>query len=255
MGMKRAPAVVTGTARAGLVHAGARVAAARGVGPIVAVVLLLAHAPWVGAENHLVAIGLTSHGFAGVRVSYEYLLTPEIRLGGFWRGSALMMIQGDFDTGEAGISLGGLRDMVGPWFVDTQASVGYRYQTQSLGKARSLFGEVSGRIGVKGDGASVAAELGWEQTVLSTLRYSDFVKQTFTGRYDDETSPPEGTRRLSPARRLKAGVASTILLANRTAIDVAAGMLWTPNPFVSGFEGMMFGFFPFYADVGVQVAR
>lgn len=220
---------------------------------LVAIVLL--HGPPAGAESHLVSIGLTSHGFAGVRMSYEYSLTSQVRVGGFWQGSALMMVQGDFDTGELGLTAGLRRDIGGPWFADGSVAAGYRYQSQSLGRARSLFCSATGRIGGARERASAAVELGWEQTFLTSLRYSEFVKQTFEDRYDGGAEAPAGTRRVFPAGRCKAGVASTFRVAARNRVDLAGGILWTPNPFVSGFGGMMFGLFPFYADLGVRVSR
>gem|GEM_PF-3794278 len=209
---------------------------------------------------HRITVGFTTHGFAGLKASYEYAPTPETRIGCFWRGSALTIARGDFDTGEVGCSAVAEVHPVEPRFFSGRVETGYRYQSQCLGVIQALFSTATVHAGVAGSYGTLALETGWEETWLVSIRYSDFVRETFSGRYDGEEPAPSGTRVLFPAGQMKIGVASAIHRRGSSdnavsEILLSGGYLWTPNPFVAGFDGMMFGFFPFYAEVGVALNR
>jgi hypothetical protein len=207
----------------------------------------------VVADGHRFSMGVVSHGFAGVRVGYEYELERPLRFGVFWRGSALMMVQGDFDAGEAGFSAGYDLGVSERWFVDGTFAAGYRYQSQSLGRARSLFTQLGACVGAHRGRVSAAVETMWAQTWILDMTYSDFVIDTFTGADDQGAAGPKGSRVYLPAARIKLGTAVKLSIIPALAVSLNGGVLWTPNPFVAGFEGMMFGFFPFYAGAGLLV--
>lgn len=200
------------------------------------------------AQEHRITVSATTQGFIGLKIRYEYEVGHEMYAGAFYHISALMLAQGDFDTGELGFSF--TTDLPFEKFsLDCLIETGYRFQNQNLGFIQTVFINTLARATVQFGVVSPGLELGWEQAIVTHLVYSDFVKSTFEGIYDGAPAPPAGSVLWFPSGRLKTGVSCGIAIGDRFDFAIAGGLLYTPNPFISGFEGMAFGFFPFYADV------
>jgi hypothetical protein len=160
-----------------------------------------------------------------------------------------MVLQGDIDTGDIGFSIkrdGHLHEL---WKGVVQLEVAYRYQNQNLGFMQSLFSDLTLQGGIALDKSTLLLDLGWEQTWISAFQYSDFVTKTFEDRYDGEGSAPKGTLLFLSALRFRTGIAGEIGFSDHLVLTSKVGILWTPNPFLTGFDGMMFGLFPFYGSV------
>jgi len=220
---------------------------------LLTVLLLPGTAALLAAGEQRIGIAFTTQGFAGIRTTYDYSPGEGIRFGLFCQGSLLMLVQGDTDTGEAGFSAGIQRSLGPGWFWEGGLDAGYRWQNQNTGTVSSLFTGLTARAGRTFGPAEVALEAAWEQTWIAGIRYSDFVRDTFTDLYEDSSPPPEGTLLVLPSCRFRTGVSALWTLGEDLRVSLRGGALWTPNPFVSGFQGMMFGFFPFYADLGVGI--
>jgi len=200
-------------------------------------------------QEQRVSASLTTQGFAGLKARYERGLAPGILAGVFYHGSALMLAQGDVDTGELGLSIAATMPL-GNLYVEGLAEAGYRYQNQNLGFAQTAFASGLVRTSVRFGIMKLGVELGLEQALVSGIVYSDFVRETFRGMYEGSPPAPDGSLAYFPSFRLKAGLAYSLGFANGLALHFGGGLLYTPTPFVAGFEGMAFGFFPFYADMG-----
>lgn len=207
------------------------------------------------AGSHILTLGFSSYGFAGIEVGYRYSVNENWQFGMTWRGSLFMMAGGDFDTGELAL-IGVYKRAIDPrMFVECLFEPGWRYQTQTLGTMNSLWGRTGLKIGYDAGKIRFGIEGDAEISLLTGMVYSDFVKDTFSGRYTDggEENIPEGLLLTFSGLRFKAGGWIDGTIGDHINLYCHGGAMFAPNPYVKGFEGMMFGYFPFYANLGMRI--
>jgi hypothetical protein len=202
----------------------------------------------VQAQSHRISASVTTQGFVGIKLQYEYEIGPATYVGAFYQFSALMLAQGDFDTGELGFSLSSLLP-IGAVSLEGLLEAGYRFQNQNLGFVQTAFINTLVKAGPDLGVFRPSLEIGWEQAIVTGIAYSEFVRETFDDIYEDAPAVPAGAIRIFPSGRLKTGLSCAVAISDQINLTVSGGMLYTPNPFVMGFDGMAFGFFPFYADL------
>jgi hypothetical protein len=202
----------------------------------------------VGTQR--VSVGITTLGFCGLKVSWEYAVAKDAFVGVFYQTSALMVAQGAFDMGEIGATAKWERDLGEGFFAVASIEAGYRYHGQNLGLAQSLFSRQGLRAGYRVGIASFGADLGWDQVWLANIRPSDAVLDTWKDRYEGCASGPDFVTIACPSTKFRLGGFASAALGD-VGLSLAGGLLATPGSPVSGFDGMMFGHFPFYADLSV----
>jgi hypothetical protein len=212
---------------------------------------LSAYAAEPGSQR--ISVGITTQGFCGLKLSWEYAITGDAYVGVFYQTSALMLFQGAFDSGEIGASAHWEHDLGKGFFAEASFEAGYRYQNQNLGFAQSLFSRQGLRAGYRAAPVAFGGDLGWDQTWLTNVRYSAFVRSAWDDRYEGCSKAPESVTLWSPATKFRIGGFASAKVANRVDLSLAGGWLATPGSYVGGFDGMMFGHFPFYADLSVRI--
>lgn len=217
---------------------------------------LLAHAD--GRGSHRFSVGVTTQGFCSLKISWEYAVAADAYVGAFWQTSALMVAQGKVDSGEIGGLFRMDRDLGRDAAFEAAIEAGYRYQNQNLGFVQSFFSRQDFRplrkLSASDRGARVGADLGWDQTWVTHIRYSDYVRATWLERYPDGSSPPVAATQFLPSTKFRLGGCGSAFLVDNVGLSFAGGWLVTPRSLVGGFDGMMFGLFPFYSDLSFRLS-
>lgn len=203
-----------------------------------------------GAQQSYIAAGVDTKGFVGMSTSYESRIMPNLGVGGYVRASALMLSQGDADTYELGAFLRRNIEPTPSLRMEGEARAAYSRQNQALGLVRSLAMELSLRCYLTMGRAEFGLEMGWDEAVLTGIEFSEFTRSTF---YGGSTEAPLGALIYFASGRLRAGPAATLGLGRSVSAFMRGGLAYVPNPYVGGFDGMAFGFFPFYAELGIRV--
>lgn len=194
-----------------------------------------------------IGFALSDTGFCGIEANMAYSPAEGVWAGLAVRGSALILLRGDFDTGEAALT--------GEWVPDSRfdlrasGEVGLRFQNQNLGRFTTIFTTETFRAGLKGDrwnsGLSVTRRDSW----LSRIEMSDWALSCFDDRYGDASRPSKTATILFPGGETRIGAYGEWGLPGKSRLSVAGGARIADTSLVSGFDGMMFGVFPFFADI------
>jgi hypothetical protein len=206
-----------------------------------------------GPGTQRISLSVTTMGFCGVKLAWEYAVTPEVWVGAFYQASAVMIAQGDFNTGEVGASARWDKNLGAGFFAEAALEAGYRFQNQNLGFTQSAFSRQDLRAGYRAGPFGFGADLGWDQTWVTNIRHSDYVRATWSDRYENCAAAPESTTLVCPATVLRLGGFASATVADRIDLSLSGGWAFTPGAPFGGFDGMMFGHFPFYADFSVRV--
>jgi hypothetical protein len=218
--------------------------------------LLAAATPAAGyaddAGSQRISIGFTTLGFCGLRLSWECAVAPDLYVGAFWQTSALMLAQGEADLGELGLTSHWERELGAGFFASAAMEAGYRYHGQNLGFTQSAFSRLGVRAGYRAGSLDFGADLGWDQSWVTAIRLSDSAKRAWDDRYAGCAAAPESAViGLSETKFRLGGFAAANL--GPVGVSLAGGAVATPGSPINGFDGMMFGFFPFYADLAVRI--
>lgn len=199
-------------------------------------------------------IEVNTLGFAGWKATVGVEPLPGLLWGGFFQGSALMQVQKDFDTGELGAWIrAGRQPQEGhPMGWEAEAQAGWRFQTQSLGAFQSLFSRTRLLAGALVGPVLLGADLGWDQTWVTSGTWGERVSDTCRDLYSGMASPGSGGVWGPSASQLRTGLGTLWTISPSWGFNFRSGAVWTPGSLVSGFDGMMFGAFPFYMDLGIR---
>ncbi len=129
-------------------------------------------------------------------------------------------------------------------------------QNQVLGKFFSFGGSFIAAPGLYLPGGHIAVEAGINHVFFTRIRHSAVVEETFAERYEgrpDPSSPADGTYG-NTATRFRLGLSSSLSLGTVFALRFNGGIMLTPSIGVGLFEGMPFGLFPFYTELGAVLS-
>jgi len=103
--------------------------------------------------------------------------------------------------------------------------------------------------------ASFGASLGWQQGLATHIAQSDYVRSAYDDRYPagvtSAFSGPKDGWVAFPVTRFSVGVNGGYDLGERAAVFAGAGLILTPTSYDAGLlDTMMFGVWPFYAELG-----
>lgn len=234
--------------------------------------LMLLTAMTAGADpEHTLYIGVNSRSFvtmvAEPRVEWRTgLLGSSTDLAVRAELPALLNVKGGFDTFSLSVAAsqalplgrghGVTRPRVGPrvgWTPLARCTVelGLDRQNQALGAFTSISGSAGLAIGVENDRSRLAATARWDQTIATHWVPGQTVIDTFTG---TEDGPPSTGWFAGDHGRLLCGAAlERAITGNVWACTELLGVL-VRHSFVHGFEGMLFGEWPFRVTLGARVA-
>jgi len=174
---------------------------------------------------------------------------------------ALLAVAGEMDT--ASLSLVGAQELLGTPQTDAsprrgisasllaRASIGLDAQSQVLGRFWSIVGSVGLDGGFRTPRLRAGLVVRWTGAIVTVWEPSDGVAATFTR--SGATPPQAGL--LGPDRgRVFYGM--SFLGAITTSVLFEAEILGvvTPGSFAGGFNGMMFGQWPFSLTLGMRIA-
>lgn len=135
-----------------------------------------------------------------------------------------------------------------PWY----AGVFIMNQNQVLGSFFSIGGTFIAAPGLYLPGGHIAVEAGIDHVFATRILNSSVVKEAFSGRYEGQTgpaSPVDGTYG-NTATNFRLGLSSSLSIGRVATLRLKGGLLLTPSIRVGLFEGMPFGLFPFYTELG-----
>lgn len=119
------------------------------------------------------------------------------------------------------------------WGASVTSMAYYARNDNRTGTMNGLGLEVRAQPGYHGSRWAVAADIGWQTTVLAHIEHSDLVGETFEDRYLDGTSPadaPDGPRDGwygATAGRIRLGVSGGRVISEDLSFRIAAGSLFS----------------------------
>lgn len=125
-------------------------------------------------------------------------------------------------------------------------------QNQVLGSFFSFGGTFTAAPGLYLPGGHIALEAGMDHVFVTRILHSSVVKETFSRRYEGQTdpaSPVDGTYG-NTATNFRLGLSSSLAIGRVVTLRLKGGLMLTPSVGVGLFEGMPFGLFPFYTELG-----
>jgi hypothetical protein len=205
------------------------------------------------SKDHAVGFEINARGTVGVGVNYSYRLNKgffgqDLYLQGAV-GFPLFLIS-PFDTFNGAVGAAGLLSPRSPLGVMTALRLTGSWQTQVLGRFFSWGFETEAMPGIFGKGGFFALHLRWQQNIFTHITHSDYVHSTFANRGTDASGPDDGWY-ANTATRFGIGAGGGFNIAQVVEFSLTAGAYLTPNPFGIFFEGMMFGYLPFYMELGI----
>ncbi len=165
---------------------------------------------------------------------------------------ALLYAEGDFDT--AGVSLVGTQELIRGRNVSlspsalTTVAIGLEWQRQVLGSFTGVMTSVGLDIGMNVKKVRVGLAALWKATALTYWVPGETVIDTFRG---TGTQPPAEGWIGADAGRLLYGISFRGAVGKSVTLKAEVLAVFTQGPFMAGFEGMMFGQWPFLLTVGI----
>lgn len=109
--------------------------------------------------------------------------------------------------------------------------------------------------GLRLERLSLGISVGWLLGLSTLLLHSDYVRQAYDDRYPAGTSGGvDGPRNgfiAFPSTRFSTGIQAGFDLTGAFALFGAGGLVFTPTSYEAGlFDTMMFGVWPFFAELG-----
>lgn len=199
------------------------------------------------AGDFRIGFALTDDGFCGLETTVAYAPMAGLWTGLALRISALTLLRGEADTGEAALT--------GEWAADADfdlrlsCEAGVRFQGQSLGRVTSFFTEESVKAGFPGERWSAGLMVARRDAWITRTVFSEWASSTFDDRYPGCSAAPKSVTVLFAGGATKFGAYGELAIPGNARVSLAAGARIPDTPFVSGFDGMMFGVFPFFADI------
>jgi hypothetical protein len=223
---------------------------------------LIFHEAGRRGENSSVAAGVVdAETWLGLEAHYLHHLqfAPEghdIAWGASLEVPMMLWLQsGGPDTGRLGVHGTWSMAPVRRFRVAVDAASHLAVQHDFMGTLVGWDSRLEALAGLRLERLSLGLSLGWRQGLSTLVSHSDYVRETYNDRYPAGTTDgiegPKNGFIAFPTTRFSAGIQTGYDLTASFAVFGAGGLIFTPTKYEAGlFDSMMFGVWPFFAELG-----